>query len=276
MSTYLDLERSTDNADPYHLYEFRRGGTSWKYTSFPFEVTDDALGTFTPKPIAHGRVNQTGQIERVSLEITLPFTDALSVNQRIPNFFQITTLTIWRKMVSDLTNAFEVVWKGRIVSNRTSGREFTLVCENVHTSVRRAGLRGRFQRSCRHNLYGPGCGLDIEDWYETVSVTDWNGSNVIEVSPVVNKTDAFGYYNGGIVEVTTSVGVEYGFITDHDGNNLALLQPLREDPTSTNIRIAPGCYLNRLVCQEKFNNVLNFGGTPYLPLVNPFTGASIT
>lgn len=271
MTTYPVLDESLDSGDPFFLYEFRRGELTWKYTSHPSVVSLSPLGNFIPVPISHGRMNQTGQIERISLEVDIPFTDDLAVNQRLPNLYEITTLTIWRAFTSAVSDKYAVIWKGRVVSNRTSGRNFTLICENVHTSVRRAGLRGRFQRSCRHNLYGPGCGLNINDWYETVTVQDLN-ANVINIPTIAGKTDSFGYYNGGVVKF----GNNYGFITDHDGNNLALITPIPDLEVGSTIQIAPGCFLNRLTCQNKFNNVLNFGGVPYLPTANPFAGASIT
>jgi len=266
--TYTTLDADLDSGDPFFLYEFNRGTDTWRYTSYPTTIEDATLGTFSPRAISHTNVTSTGTIERLSLEINLPFTDALAIDQRVPNYYQITTVTIWRYMYSAASEPFAVMWKGRVISHRTSNRQFTLVCENVHTSIRRSGLRGRFQRTCRHNLYGGGCGLNIADWQDdttVVSITD----NSVVVNEIADKTNVAGYYSGGIMQF----GTEYAFIEQgYSSNRLRMMTVPKDLEVGSTVTLAPGCSLTRSVCESKFDNVINFGGVPYLPTRNPFGG----
>ena len=43
-------------------------------------------------------------------------------------------------------------------ASRLSGAEATLKCEPIASSLKRPGLRARYQLLCRHVLYSSGCG----------------------------------------------------------------------------------------------------------------------
>ena len=44
---------------------------------------------------------------------------------------------------------------------------------------------------------------------------------------------------------------------------------------SSTVTLYPGCTKSRAVCKNKFDNLNNYGGFPWIPTKNPFGGSSI-
>jgi len=260
--TYTTTELSESDGRPFFLYKFVRGTEITTLTSYNGLITylsEDYL----PSPIAHRGIVQTGQVERANLEIVFPKSDSFARSQFSPDYNQVTYLTIFRGHHDDPTDV-QVMWKGRITSFKVGGSTINLTCENIQSTVRRNGLREVYQRGCRHSLYGSGCGLDLEDWYTNFTATTVLGNTVtLSSTPATN-----GYYTGGIIKFGNTLGL----VLLHNGNTLTLLHTIPVLINGSAIQLAPGCDLKRVTCEAKFNNVLNFGGMPFIPSRNPFNG----
>lgn len=266
MTTYDIKEVSVDSGSPYYLYEFKRGEDVWRFSASEYNI-QVGPDTFEPAPISHAAINQTGDIERVTLDITLPLSHPFAVEQRTPNITNVTTITIYRGHYGIATGNEQVMFKGRVVSFNISALTFNLVCENIQTSLRRAGLRGKYHRTCRHVLYGSGCKLDLDTFLTSATIVSISDDEVT-VEEVEGKTDVADFYTGGILKFDE----ELYYVVKHTGTTLRLLYPPADITTESEITIAPGCNLARVTCLEKFNNVINFGGYPYIPNRNPFQG----
>lgn len=260
--TYTTSDLSTSDGRPFFLYKFVRGSVITTFTSNNGLITFDGLD-YQPSPISHRGINSTGQVERVSLDIVFPKSDSFARSQFTPDYNKATFLTIYRAH-QDAPTDVQTMWKGRVTSFKVGGSNIVLTCENIQSTVRRNGLRGVYQRGCRHSLYGSGCGLDIADWYVNFTAT-----TVSKTTVILNTTPPIdGYYTGGVIKFGDSLGL----ITNHTGNTLQLLHEVPLLVSGSSIQIAAGCDLKRPTCEAKFNNVLNFGGMPYLPSRNPFNG----
>jgi uncharacterized phage protein (TIGR02218 family) len=260
--SYNTSELSEYDARPFFLYKFVRGSEVNTFTSnnnlISYETED-----YLPSPISHRGINQTGQVERVNLDIVFPKSDTFARTQFSPDYNKVTFVTIFRGH-SDFPDDIQVMWKGRVTAYKVGGSSIVLTCENIQTALRRNGLKDVYQRPCRHALYGSGCGLDINDWY-----TPFTATAVSETVVTLNtapSTDNF--YTGGILKFGDSLG----FILSQVGTTVALLHAMPNLVNGSSIDLAPGCDLRRATCEGKFNNVLNFGGMPYIPSRNPFNG----
>lgn len=259
---YETSELSEYNARPFFLYKFVRGTTINTFTSNNNLISYDGED-YLPSPVSHRGINQTGQVERVNLDIVFPKSDAFARAQFSPDYNNVTFLTIFRGH-SDFPDDIQVMWKGRITAYKVGGSSIVLTCENIQTTVRRNGLREAYQRTCRHSLYGPGCRLNLDDWLTAFTV----GTVTDNTFTVTAMTEEDNYYTGGILKF----GENLGFITNHTGTTLTLLNVMPDLVDGSAVSLAPGCNLTRSTCETKFDNVLNFGGFPYIPSRNPFNG----
>lgn len=283
---YATIEASTAEGRPYFLYQFVEGDQVWRFTSRATDWTSagsegEAI-TWEASAISHGDVVQTSEIERGRLELTWPLSHPFARRFIAPLGNTPVTLTIFRghEQVLGETVAH---WKGRVVGAEVEGVRILLNCESVFSTLRRAGVRAKYQRLCRHALYGRGCGLDIAFHWQTGTVTATSGSTVT-LPEAAGQPD--GWFRGGVLRF----GAQLGFITGHVGTTLTLSRPMPElaaalaapqvdpetgGPSPVVADIAPGCDLRASTCTAKFGNLANFGGFPEIPGRNPFGGSSI-
>jgi uncharacterized phage protein (TIGR02218 family) len=251
------------------LYRFASGADVWTLTSADEDVVH-AEESYVRESVKRGEIEQSGDINRARIKITLPRTNTLAqlLLTTVPDY--AVTVTIFRHSAEETA----VAWKGRIAGTSAGGSEVTLECESVFTSLRRPGLRARYQRQCRHTLYGRGCTLVSADFAVPATCTAAVGES-ITVTEAEAQPD--GWYIGGMCEH----GGILRAIVDHRGASLTLSRSLDDLVAEVDaegdaaVAIYPGCDRLRQTCISKFDNVLNFGGFPWIPGKNPFGGKSI-
>ena len=153
--TYAPLESSVAEGRPYFLYQFVEGDQVWRFTSRSTPWTSAGSGgtevTWEPAAVAHGDVVQTSEIERGRLELTWPLSHPFARRFLAPLGNTPVTLTIFRghEQVLGETVAH---WKGRVVGAEVEGQRILLQAESIFSTLRRAGVRAKYQRLCRHAL----------------------------------------------------------------------------------------------------------------------------
>lgn len=267
---------------PSEFYRFVQGSTVYTLTSAD-EAVEHNGETYEPVPIGRSNIEQTQEIQKATLKLELPPDHPLvTLHLTTPPTLQ-TTLTVFRD--DDSTSA-AVIWKGRVASVAVDKGVASIECESVFTSLSRPGLRARYQRSCRHALYGRGCNLEAEDFAVTGTVESISGA-VVNVTEAADEAD--GWYLGGMLQASDGT---FRYITGHSGKQLTLsreLDSLTEAFDNSGygknygnyyggieVSIYPGCDHTLSTCNTKFDNKDNYGGFPWIPSKNPFGGSSIS
>lgn len=279
---YTDQETSIQDGTPYFLYEFNTNSTTYRYTDYPETIVWNSL-TWEPFPIKHTEVKQSNELSKNSMTVTIPiqgaFADiflgwspdhAVSFTLRRGHFGSTDTL---------------VYWKGRVSSHNLKQQMVELKCESIFTSMRRPGIRARYQRNCRHALYSAGCGVDKATFAVAGSITAVTGL-VLTVPEAASQSD--GWFAGGALEFPDG---SFRMITSHVGDQITISRQnryLTDIFTSTGwglswgqywggfaVTLYPGCDRTLNTCLTKFNNILNNGGFKWIPQKNPMGGSSI-
>lgn len=262
--TYATTEESLAGGKPYYLYTFTQGLTITRKTSADVDVTYSG-NVYSASSIDHNSSTHSGDLERVGIQLFLPKSDSFASSLFSPNYTNVVTLTIQRGHFG--VDDVGVVFKGRVISYEASVSEIILTCESIQTTMRRSGVRAKYLRTCRHDLYGDLCGLNIADYYINATVDSISGLN-LTMSFATADEQADNYFTGGVIEKD---GV-FGFIRS-DLSNVLTLQYIPDGiEAGSSVRVAPGCNLRYTTCREKFNNGDNFGGFPYMPSENVFDG----
>lgn len=266
--SYSELESAAEGGMPVELYEFRQGSTFWRYTTSPIPVTK-AGQAFSSEAIQRDAVKQTDDMSKGGIKLVFNKSNLLARTFLLRPPDNVTTLTIWRGHFNDTVEDFVAYWKGRVVKASAGDFTISLDCESVFTSLKRPGLRARYERGCRHGLYDTGCTLSMASFELTAIV-----QGVDSTALVVGDADYYpdGYFTGGII--TSSEGI-HRLIVEHVGTSLRLSVPFSSLVGGTQVSIYPGCDKLKGTCINKFNNLDNFGGFPYIPSVNPFGGKSV-
>lgn len=120
-------------------------------------------------------------------------------------------------------------------------------------------------QDCVHILYDSQCRKLRGSFTIQTTVTALNGALVTVASVGGNPDQWFQF--GDLVHVASG---EPMTIASQVGTVITLHLPLYELQFGDTVAIAAGCTHDLLTCKSKFNNVVNFGGAPRLPLRNPF------
>jgi len=264
--SYQSIETSTQDGLPVELYIFAQGNRAWRFTTTPDAITYDSV-EYVPSSVSRDRIKQTSDVLKDSLNLEFPRGDDFA-SQFIgyaPDI--VTTVTVMRGHLGD--NEFIPYWKGRVISAVTSGNKIELSCESVFSSVQRAGLRARYELTCRHSLYSARCGVNMESVQVSGVATIVSGVTVTvpEASSFAN-----GYFTGGMIRDNNGTS---RFVIAHTGSSLTMQRPISGMEAGVSVKIYPGCDHLRTTCLSKFGNLDNFGGFPWVPIRNPYDGRSI-
>lgn len=259
-------ELSVQDGKPVYKFHFSQGGVDYRYTSAAY-IISDINGTYTPESVTASNITQTNQLAKNGIQITLPRDNALAqlFLGKVPE--TNTSLTIYRGHVD--ADAGDLYWRGRVTSAMAAGDDVTLECEDIFTSMQRPGLRARYQKGCRYALYSPKCGIDIASFAFAGTVLSASGFTLTLDTIGSSPEDGEGYFAGGIVELADG---SMRYVMSQDGLVLTLLSPFEDLIIGGGLAVTlyPGCNHTTADCRDKFSNLLNYGGYPYLPGKNPF------
>lgn len=263
--TYTTVEQSVAGGRPVELYRFAQGTRRWCYTSGQ-EPVDYRSETYMPLTLTRSAIEQTNEIPRSGLEITLPRDCPVATLFLAAPPEGIVSVTLYRGHPPD--PEFVTYWKGRVSAARFSGSTGQLSCEPIATSLQRIGLRARYQLLCRHVLYSPSCGALRERFRVDGVVTQVSGTQVT-VAAAAGLPD--GYFTAGML--ATAAGLR--LITAHHASELTLTAPLIGLAVGDAVGLFAGCDHSKEQCASRFDNLDHFGGFPFIPVKNPFSGDAI-
>jgi uncharacterized phage protein (TIGR02218 family) len=275
--SYQAQEQSIEVGSPIELYEISYDSVTYRYTSGDAEYTDDATTrTYAPLLISRSDIEYTTDLAKGSLELQVQY-DAVFLDMfrtSVPS--GVVSITLKRVHRTDLSSQIIVVWKGRIINVSWANNTATLACEPIRASVQRYGLRRLFQYQCPHVLYGATCGVS-RALYEVTGIVESITGSTIHVTGLSSFTTD--YFAGGYAQYVSSTMItnERRMITNSVGgsNEITLVSPPVNLNVGDTVRVYPGCDHIIDTCGTKFNNVVNFGGFPYTPTKNPFSGEVI-
>lgn len=228
---------------------------------------------YDPYPLGRTSAESKSELSRATIDINMDLANPLAQRHLASTIDSVVTLTIFQQTEMG-TDTF---WKGRLSLVKASNKGITMSFESIFTSLRRPGLRGRYQKSCRHALYGRGCNVNPEDHAVEGTISAITGTTV-----TVPGLDAYpdGRFRGGMIRAPDGV---VRFIVGHVGNVVTLSRPFQQlvdlfaatGPGTVEVKVYPGCRHNMGDCIDIFDNLPNYGGFPWIPQKNPMGGSSI-
>ncbi len=273
--TMAEKDASLSDGRPIELYEFRYGPGDNDVYLFTDAEKDFAIGdnVYVAAPISRGGITSSGTLDKTKLTVEVHITNPVVELFRVYAPSHTVVLTIWGGHENDPDEEFLVIWAGRVLScNRQAGEKFkaALTCEPASTSMRRPGLRRRYQLSCPHVLFGDKCGLDRADFLIEADVVSISGTTVT-LAPGWSGVTTYTKFVGGMLNYTDDAGmIQYRTILrTPSAVTLSLTGVLTGLLAGDTLQISRGCDHQLDTCRDEFNNVLNYGGFPWIPLKNP-------
>lgn len=254
------------------LFRFAEGTTIFTQTSAAYAITYNSE-TYAPYALSRSQAEAKSDMTRASVDIRMDLKNPVAQRYLLNPVESVVTLSIFQQD----DNGTNVFWKGRLTQVRATKAEVTLTFESFFTSMRRPGLRARYQKLCRHVLYGKGCGVIADNFKLDTTVLSTDGTAVV-VASIAGAPD--NRYRGGMLRGPSNV---VRFIVGQVGTTITLSRPFpalvdafAATGTSTPVSIFPGCMHDMDDCDKVFNNLDNMGGFPWIPNKNPMGGSAIT
>ena len=122
-----------------------------------------------------------------------------------------------------------------------------------------------FSPICRECLGSEKCKVNLENYKASGTVFEIISSDCIVGNHRENKSVAVGYYKYGTIKFLSGKlrGITMQIKDEVDGK-IYLLQNTKLIEVGDSYEIFAGCNKTLSVCKNKFNNVLNFRGEPYI------------
>lgn len=261
------------------LYRFSYGenGESVEaYTDADSNVTFNNE-VYTPLPLDRDAISSSALLDNTTLKInTSTVSPVVEVLRGYPPSY-IIMLQIYQGEATDDTGDFRCVWSGRVMSAQRNDFQAEISAEPIITSMRRPGLRRNYQFNCPLALYGDMCKASKANATRTAIVGLVTDGNVVVlgggwstdddlisnfVNGTLSWTDAKGLVNQRMI---LSISGENTLTLSGDSGSLAALQK---------VSVIKGCDHTMASCKNIHNNLLNFGGQPWIPTTNPFANVN--
>lgn len=270
--SFAEVEVSADRGEPAELYLFSYDTENdgvLAYTDAEDAIVFEGR-TYQPIPIDRDAITSSGTLDKASIEIRAPQDGGLADLFRLYPPSQVVGLIIRQGHLNDPSSQFLVIWSGRVIGFAIENEEAKYTCEPITTSLKRAGLRRNYQYGCPHVLYGAQCRADRASataGFVTVGAT--SGATVnLATDWVPDATKLL--YEGGIARWTTAEGRSETrtILRAYPDGRVLLTGYATGLPLGGTVYLSRGCDHLMTGCLSH-NNILNFGGQPWIPLKTP-------
>lgn len=261
-----DIAAWASGSRPFHLYLFQRGEVQYQFASTATRtkvIPGASSSTWEGLAISHDRIVDSDQAARSELKVTAPLSSEIAEASIGIIGLKPMSLTIYRGDAN--TEEVVAIFKGRVLSASPDEEGLCVfTCMTEMAALQRKGLAAVIQRPCRHVHYGRGCGLVLSEWQVELPVASISPSGKSLVITGANAQPN-GYYRLGLLEWSS----QFEMMLTHSGNTVTLVNPIpglveAVGLGAVNVKIAPGCPLSRDVCNNRFSNIENFGGFPFI------------
>lgn len=264
MTTY-DANMTADKQIPMpELFKFTRGAgagvTSWYYTSYKTDII------FLSNVYVSAAIERSQFVVDSSLAVT-SVTITASILDEFGSYIgsqptEKTKVVIYRAVSDDLSK-YVTLFDGSLISigfNEENAAQAR--CDQKASILDRELGMIYHSTTCNHHVFNGGCTLDKLNWREVVVV----GVSGSTLTASVFGTYADGYFTGGQVKY----GGDSRLITNHVGTALTLHVPFDASlTTGKEVEAIPGCNGLASTCVDKYDNLDDFLGCPYIPSKNP-------
>lgn len=265
--TYSDTEISAYSGSPIELYEFVGTYTTYRYTSHHRDITYNS-NVYTAVALERDSIKAIDQSDNQRVQIKLPANEDIITDYAFNTPAQGLDLTVYRQHEEggDTITYF----KGTVSSVAIQQNATTLGVITVSSLLTKALLgqfpKPFFQGMCNHTLYDTRCQVNSASFSHSTTITSI-ASNTIVVASVGSLTGS-ALVGGKLVS-----GTEERLIIAQSGTTLTIQFPFTTSIVATaSCTVFAGCDHTVTTCRDTFNNVINYGGQPFIPDFNPFRG----
>lgn len=267
--TYDASETGAHSGSPIEGYKFEGTSASYYYTSAEQDVTINGQ-LYTAAEIGRNAIKSGTQDDGdLDIELTVPYDLPLVLAYAYGVSPPDLTVTIFRYHDGDdPATDFVTIWKGIATGFSITGHTARIRVPSIFSTL----LSGEiptvyYHNPCNHVLYDARCKVVRASYLQTTTV-----SSITDDTTIVVADDGFAdnYLVAGEINNTTKG--ERRLIVDNVSNTITLGFPFSDVDIGDTVELVAGCDHSFATCGSKYSNKVNYGGFPFVPYDNPFTG----
>lgn len=219
-------------------------------------------------------ISEKTGLEAVSMDITITGDDSDTINN-VP-VVQFIAQRGFDGALVKLERAFFPTWNdpvtgtilrfsGKVTSvNEVKGESAQVTVSSWLMLLDTMMPSDLYQASCLHTVYDSGCGLNPTSFAATGAVTSTGTNTSFNVGLTMVSND---YAQGRIVfNNGANAGLQRG-VKSNTSTNVTTVAPFPYVPSpGDSFTIYKGCDRTMGTCKNKFNNLLNYKGTDFVPV----------
>ena len=259
---YIDKEELSQRK-PVELYHvWRDGGENWYYTSGDIPVIYDTQ-SYTPAILSRGTIRYNSQLEAQTLQIKASYLEDATVEFISINPVEILWVSVMKLHRDQSPLEADVLFIGQIKTVAFKGVKAVINCVGFEFFLKKTIPVWRYQLTCNHQVFDSLCGLTKSTYKTTTTISLDSTKLILSSSDFGAQVD--GYFIGGEV----IFGDESRAISNHVGNDITLVYKMVTLVDGNSVDTYPGCDGRCETCRDKYSNILNFLGFPFIPVENP-------
>ncbi|MGD9671807.1 MAG: phage BR0599 family protein [Hyphomicrobiaceae bacterium] len=271
--TTVARETSAFAGEPIWLFDFVIGTQHYRYTTAETAQTYN-FQTWQPAAIERARKQISDRLDDARMDITCDRELDIVLRLRAPPLPTPCRVVIYKSHRGETDWIQD--WAGIVTRTSLGEAEATLRCSAEIALNNVQSHRLYFSTTCPYVVYDEFCQVDRQLFRTVGTVSAISGLDV-----TIPEVDALadGRFTGGMLEWNhpTDGAMERRWIASHAGAVLALVERTGSLAVGMNVSVYWGCDRSKdsaFGCLG-FNNVINFGGEPYIPPDNPFNGKTL-
>ncbi|HIK61157.1 MAG TPA: DUF2163 domain-containing protein [Planctomycetes bacterium] len=282
--SYSVQETSTESGQPVELYLFTQNLGSEKFALTTGQRDVDFDGNlYVPANISRTSPKISKNASSGNITLTFPRTHPYVLRYIVGQPPLPDTCTIYRGHSTDgvapeFVSYFSGEVNGVVFEGDLAKVSLTTIASRMARSVPRRG----FSWSCQHVLYDSLCQVSKEEYRVDAAVTAI-GNDGLDLDLVTDinwvgddlaakvASDAL-FFHGGLMSWSAPNGTQSRTIRAYDGvgHTSTVSLPFQGIGIGDIVSVFAGCTHAVQVCRDKFDNVVNYGGFPFVPTSNPF------
>lgn len=255
----ITKESQAEQTNSAEVYVFTLGSVKYYRTSY-FRSLVIGANTYTAFPIQRTGYRLTCDLSPAECSVSMKVDDAMVAALIAENNLKGLTVEINRYFLDNLTE-YKNLFTGTMVGGYSiSGGVITINFKDMLYLLDNEICRVRMQSMCNNQLFDSVCALDSDTYKVEATVTIDTTGKILTSATFGLQSD--GYFTMGKVQYGDSKRI----ITSHDGNVITLNRAISDLESGNSVFAWPGCDKNPATCKERFDNIENFVGMPYIPL----------
>lgn len=263
-SEYTSYEEGTERR-PAKLYHIWRGETHWRYTSGLKPIVYNG-NTYYSAPIKRGAIQRDSDINADTVNIDCARTMPPINEYTSYNLVDAIWVTVYNVFWNQNPIEAMPIFSGLIEKITSQGPSARMSCVSLEFFLNRNIPRYRYQPGCNHTLYGTQCGETEADFQTTALVGAISANKfTLTLSGATFEGNAEPYYLLG----NLYFGDHLRMIVGHSGLTVTMRYAIDILEVGDEVTVSAGCDKVKETCRDKFNNIDNFFGFPYVAFENP-------